>query len=105
MKSLILPQAALDVRLPHELGPTRTASLILILALALAAVPAHAQQQTRTTCYDSGKTRICDTVDNMGNPVSKSRCYQSGRDTRCDTKTFGGASTTPLIPNGGRPQR
>jgi hypothetical protein len=80
---------------------------IVMIALALAAVPAQAQAQNqRTTCYDSGNTRICDTVDGMGNPVSKTRCYKSGKDTRCDTTSInGGASTTPIIPNGGRSQR
>jgi hypothetical protein len=62
-------------------------------------------QNTRTTCYDSGPTRICDTFDNMGNIISKSRCYKSGNDTRCDTQSFSGTPTAPLIPNGGRPQR
>jgi hypothetical protein len=76
----------------------------IVLALVLT-VPAQAQQ-TRTTCYDSGNTRICDTFDGMGNPISKSRCYKSGQDTRCETKGInGGATTTPLIPNGGRQQR
>lgn len=77
---------------------------LTILALALAALPAHAQN-TRTTCYDSGNTRICDTFDGMGNIVSKSRCYKSGRDTRCDTQSFSGTPTTPFMPNGDRPQR
>ena len=45
-------------------------------------------EQTRTTCYDSGKTRICETFDGMGNIISKSRCYRSGKDLRCDTQNF-----------------
>ena len=67
---------------------------LLILAVVLAAAPAHAQQ-TRTTCYDAGPTRICETFDGMGNVIAKSRCYQSGKDTRYDTQSFGG-QTTPL---------
>jgi hypothetical protein len=70
----------------------------LVLGIAVAAgasLPAHAQQ-TRTTCYDSGSTRICETFDGMGNVISKSRCYKSGRDTRCDTLNFGGGQATPL---------
>jgi len=75
-----------------------------LFVLAAGALPAHAHSQ-RTTCYDSGNTRICDTHDGMGNIVAKSRCYQSGRDTRCDTTSInGGAPTTTLIPNGGRPR-
>jgi hypothetical protein len=70
---------------------------------------ANAQAQ-RTTCYDSGNSRICDTFDSMGNITSKSRCYQSGNSTRCDTQSFGSSSsssssssTTILpIPNTGR---
>ena len=68
---------------------------LLILALVLAAVPALAQQRTRTTCYDSGATRICETFDSMGNTISKSRCYKSGNDTRCDTQTFSGTTRSP----------
>ena len=63
---------------------------LLILALVLGAVPALAQQQTRTRCYDSGATRICETFDRMGNTISKSRCYKSGNDTRCDTQNLSG---------------
>lgn len=69
---------------------------LIILVLALAATPAHAQQQTRTTCYDSGSTRICETFDGMGNIIAKSRCYQSGKDTRCDTQSFGQTPTMPI---------
>jgi hypothetical protein len=69
------------------------------IALAVVAV-AHAQQQTRTTCYDSFPARICETFDSMGNIISKSRCYRSGNDTRCDTQTFGGQTA----PNGNGPQ-
>jgi hypothetical protein len=72
--------------------------------IVLAAMPAHAQK-TRTTCYDSGPTRICETFDQYGALLSKSRCYKSGHDTRCDTQSFSGTPTTPFIPNGGRPQR
>jgi hypothetical protein len=73
-------------------------ALVAAVNIALASV-AHAQQQTRTTCYDSGNTRICDTFDGMGNPISKTRCYKSGKDTRCDTQSInGGAPTTPFIP-------
>ena len=76
-----------------------------VVFIAALAVIAHAQQQTRTTCYDSGNTRICDTFDQYGAIISKSRCYRSGRDTRCDTQSInGGAPTAPLIPNGGRPR-
>ena len=67
----------------------------ILLTLALMPTVAGAQQQTRTTCYDSGSTRICETFDGMGNVVAKSRCYQSGKDTRCDNTSFGG-QTTPL---------
>jgi hypothetical protein len=77
---------------------------LTILAVVLTALPASAQN-TRTTCYDSGSMRICDTFDGMGNPISKSRCYKSGHDTRCDTQSFSGTPTSPLIPNGDRPQR
>ena len=68
---------------------------LIILGLALAAVPAHAQQM-RTTCYDSGPTRICETFDQYGAIISKSRCYQSGHDTRCDTQSSSGTPTPPL---------
>ena len=56
--------------------------------------------QTRTTRYNSGSTRICDTFDSMGNPIAKSRCYQSGKDTRCDNTSF--SQTTPTPPPLGR---
>jgi hypothetical protein len=69
---------------------------LITLALVLTAVMAHAQQ-TRTTCYRSGSTEICETFDNMGNPISKTRCYRSGKDTRCDTQSFSGTPTTPFI--------
>ena len=61
---------------------------VLALHVVLLAAVALAQQQTRTTCYDSGNTRICETFDSMGNPISKSRCYRSGKDWRCDTTTI-----------------
>jgi hypothetical protein len=61
---------------------------LVILALVLVASPAHAQQRTRTTCYDAGPTRVCETKDQNGAVISKSRCYQSGRDVRCDTQNF-----------------
>ena len=70
--------------------------LILAVLLASVAVPAHPQQRTRTTCYDSGPTRICETFDQYGAITSKSRCYQSGRDTRCDTQNFGQTTPTPV---------
>jgi len=41
----------------------------IIFALVLA-LPARAQSQ-RTTCYDSGNTRICETFDSMGNRSRK----------------------------------
>ena len=63
-----------------------------LLVVAALAVVAHAQQQTRTACYDSGSTRICETFDSMGNPISKSRCYKSGKDTRCDTQSINGGA-------------
>ena len=88
-------------------------ALGLLIVLAVVAV-AHAQQ-TRTTCYDSGNTRICETFDGMGNIIAKSHCYQSGRDTRCETQNFGGqampsgngpnAGWRYSPPNGDRPQR
>lgn len=65
----------------------------LAFALVLLSTAVHAQNQ-RTTCYDSGNTRICDTRDGMGNITSKSRCYQSGSDTRCETQSFGGSSSS-----------
>ncbi len=80
-------------------------AILVMCVLALAgAPPAHAQR-TRTTCYHSGSTEICETFDSMGNPISKSRCYKSSYDTRCDTQSFSGTPTTPFIPNGDRPQR
>ena len=63
---------------------------VLALHVVLLAAVALAQQQTRTTCYDSFPARICETFDGMGNIISKSRCYRSGDETRCDTQTFGG---------------
>ena len=75
----------------------------ILLTLALMPTVAGAQQQTRTTCYDSGSTRICETFDQHGALLSKSRCYKSGHDTRCDTQSFSGTPTTPFIPNGDRP--
>ena len=93
---------------------------VLALHVVLLAAVALAQQQTRTTCYDSFPARICETFDGMGNIISKSRCYRSGDETRCDTQTFGG-QTAPngngprlvvpdagwrySLPNGGLPQR
>jgi hypothetical protein len=70
--------------------------LILALVLAAVAAPAHAQQQTRITCYDSGNTRICETFDRYGALLSKSRCYKSGRDVRCDTQNFGNITPAPF---------
>ena len=82
-----------------------TSVSLAIIALALVP-PAHAQQ-TRTTCYDSGSTRICETRDGMGNIVSKSRCYQSGRDVRCDNQSINGTQPLPVpgVQQGDRPQR
>ena len=79
----------------------------LLIVGAFAVVVAHAQQQTRTTCYDSGSTRICETFDGMGNVTSKSRCYQSGRDTRCDTRSINDTMPLPVpfAPKGDRTQR
>ena len=51
-------------------------------------VSAVRAESTRTTCYDSGNTRICDTFDSYGAIISKSRCYRSGKDLRCDTQNF-----------------
>ena len=71
---------------------------VLALHVVLLAAVALAQQQTRTTCYDSFPARICETFDSMGNIISKSRCYRSGNETRCET--FGGQTA----PNGNGPQ-
>jgi hypothetical protein len=71
--------------LPTILRALSFALLVVGAGLALNIALAHAQQQTRTTCYDSGNTRICDTFDGMGNPISKTRCYMSGNDTRAAT--------------------
>ena len=83
---------------------------VLALHTVLLAVVAVAQQQTRTTCYDSFPARICETFDGMGNIIAKSRCYRIGNDTRCET--FGAPqSVGPDAgwryppPNGDRPQR
>ena len=73
---------------------------VVVVANTLLALVVVAQQQTRTTCYDSFPARICETFDGMGNIISKSRCYRSGNDTRCDTQTFGGQTA----PNGNGPQ-
>jgi hypothetical protein len=60
-----------------------------VLFLAALTVIARAQsQQTRTTCYHSGSTEICETFDQYGAILSKSRCYRSGKDLRCDTQNF-----------------
>ena len=71
---------------------TRVAAVNIALAVVV-----HAQQ-TRTTCYDFGPTRICETFDHYGAILSKSRCYQSGWDTRCDTQTFGSQTGPTPIP-------
>ena len=65
-------------------------------------VGAARAETTRTTCYDSGRDRICETKTEYGAVVSKSRCYQSGKDTRCDSE---GAppSVLPVPPTGRRP--
>jgi hypothetical protein len=85
--------------------------LALTLLVLSGALPAIAQNQ-RTTCYDSGPTRICDTFDGMGNIVSKSRCYQSGSTTRCDSQSFGSSSSsssssssTTILPVPNQPRR
>jgi hypothetical protein len=88
---------------------------VVVVANILLEVVAVAQQQTRTTCFDSFPARICETFDGMGNIISKSRCYRSGNDTRCDTQTFGGQTAPQSVvpdagwryspPNGNRPQR
>ena len=75
---------------------------LIIVLLVLAAVPASAQT-SRTTCHDSGATRICETFNSMGSMVSRSRCYQSATTTRCDTQSFGSSSsssssTTTILP-------
>ena len=85
---------------------------VLALHVVLLAAVALAQQQTRTTCYDSFPARICETFDGMGNVISKSRCYRSGNETRCDTQTFGAPQSVGpdagwrySPPNGDRLQR
>jgi hypothetical protein len=60
---------------------------IACVFVIVSAVRADAQQ-TRTTCYDSGNTRICETFDSYGAILSKSPCYRSGKDLRCDTQNF-----------------
>lgn len=75
--------------------------LALLVAVNVVLFAGAFAQNTRTTCYDSGNTRICETFDGMGNVVAKSRCYQSGRDTRCETQSFGGSSSsssTTILP-------
>ena len=74
----------------------------LALALVLLSTAAHAQ---RTTCYDSGNTRICDSVDAMGNPTAKTRCYKSGNDTRCDTQSINNGAAPSVLPVPFTPRR
>ena len=78
--------------LPTILRALTFALLVVGAVLALNITLAHAQSQ-RTTCYDAGNTRICETFDSMGNPISKTRCYQSGRDTRCDIQSINSGAT------------
>lgn len=72
----------------------------VVVLIVGAALSAKAQTQ-RTTCYDSGNTRICNTYDSMGNSISTTRCYQSGRDQRCETtssSSSSSSSSTTVIP-------
>jgi hypothetical protein len=75
---------------------------VLALRTVLLAAVVLAQQPQRTTCYDSGSARICETFDQMGNPTSKTRCYQSGKDMRCDSQSINGGATPVPIPNRAR---
>lgn len=70
--------------------------LVILIAAVLLSTPGEAQNQ-RTTCYDSGPTRICETRDSSGNVVSKSRCYRSGNETRCESSSSATSSSSSII--------